>query len=39
MRVIATRGNLGTSADVMSKLPKLEIVACYGFGVDARDLG
>ena len=39
VRAIATRGDLGASADVMSKLPKLEIVSCYGVGVDAIDLG
>lgn len=39
VRAIATRGDLGASADVMAKLPKLEIVACYGVGVDAIDLG
>ena len=39
VRAIATRGDLGASADVMSKLPRLEIVSCYGVGVDAIDLG
>ncbi len=39
VRAIATRGDLGASADVMSKLSRLEIVACYGVGVDAIDLG
>ncbi len=39
VRAIATRGDLGASADVMSKLPKLEIISCYGVGVDAIDLG
>lgn len=39
VRAIATRGELGASADVMGKLPKLEIVACYGVGTDAIDLG
>ena len=39
VRAIATRGDLGASADVMSKLPKLEIVACYGVGTDAIALG
>ena len=39
VRAIATRGELGASVDVMSKLPKLEIVACYGVGTDAIDLG
>jgi D-3-phosphoglycerate dehydrogenase len=39
VRAIATRGDLGASANVMGKLPKLEIVSCYGVGVDAIDLG
>lgn len=38
-RAIATRGDLGASADLMRQLPKLEIVACYGVGTDAIDLG
>jgi len=38
IRAIATRGDLGVSADVMAALPKLEIVACYGVGTDAIDL-
>ena len=38
IRAIATRGELGAAADLMRKLPKLEIVACYGVGTDAIDL-
>ena len=38
VRAIATRGDLGASADLMRALPKLEIVACYGVGTDAIDL-
>ncbi len=38
IRAIATRGELGASADLMRQLPKLEIVACYGVGTDAIDL-
>ena len=38
IRAIATRGELGASADLMRKLPRLEIVACYGVGTDAIDL-
>lgn len=38
IRAIATRGELGASADLMKALPKLEIVSCYGVGTDAIDL-
>ncbi|RRI06536.1 2-hydroxyacid dehydrogenase [Mesorhizobium tamadayense] len=38
IRAIATRGELGASAALMAKLPKLEIVSCYGVGTDAIDL-
>ena len=38
VRAIATRGELGASAELMAKLPNLEIVACYGVGVDAIDM-
>ncbi len=38
IRAIATRGELGASAVLMAKLPKLEIVSCYGMGTDAIDL-
>jgi lactate dehydrogenase-like 2-hydroxyacid dehydrogenase len=38
VRAIATKGELGASADLMRNLPKLEIVSCYGVGVDAIDL-
>jgi D-3-phosphoglycerate dehydrogenase len=36
---IATRGDLGALAALMRALPKLEIVACFGVGTDAIDLG
>ena len=39
LRAVATKGELGADAALMDKLPKLEIVACYGVGVDAIDLG
>jgi len=39
VRAIATRGELGASAELMKSLPKLEIVSCYGVGTDAIDLG
>ncbi|MBX4956572.1 2-hydroxyacid dehydrogenase [Rhizobium lentis] len=38
IRAIATRGELGASADLMKQLPKLEIISCYGVGTDAIDL-
>lgn len=38
VRAIATRGELGASAELMAALPALEIVSCYGVGVDAIDL-
>ena len=39
IRAIATRGDLGASATLMGKLPKLEIVSVFGVGTDAVDLG
>jgi len=39
IRGIATDGGLGASADLMGRLSALEIVSCYGVGVDAIDLG
>lgn len=39
VRAIATRGDLGASAALMRALPNLEVVACYGVGTDAIDLG
>ncbi|QRM27756.1 2-hydroxyacid dehydrogenase [Microvirga sp. VF16] len=38
VRAIATRGEIGASAELMTALPRLEIVACYGVGTDAIDL-
>jgi lactate dehydrogenase-like 2-hydroxyacid dehydrogenase len=38
IRAIATRGELGASAELMSHLPNLELVSCYGVGTDAIDL-
>ena len=38
-RAIATRGELGASAALIARCAKLEIVSCYGVGVDAIDLG
>jgi lactate dehydrogenase-like 2-hydroxyacid dehydrogenase len=38
VRAIGTRGELGADAALMDSLPNLEIIACYGVGVDAIDL-
>ncbi|MDK1377608.1 MULTISPECIES: 2-hydroxyacid dehydrogenase [unclassified Sinorhizobium] len=38
IRAIATRGELGASADLIGKLPHVEIVSVYGVGYDAVDL-
>lgn len=35
---IGTRGDLGASAALIDALPKLEIISCYGVGVDSIDL-
>lgn len=35
---IATRGELGASADLIDRLPDLQIVSVYGVGYDAVDL-
>ena len=36
---LPTDGHAGASAELMAALPKLEIVGCYGVGVDSIDLG
>jgi len=38
VRAVATSGHLGASPALMDALPKLEIIGCYGVGVDAIDL-
>jgi lactate dehydrogenase-like 2-hydroxyacid dehydrogenase len=38
IQAVATRGEIGASADLMKALPRLEIVSCYGVGTDAIDL-
>lgn len=38
IRAIATRGELGASAELMRSLPKLEVVSVYGVGTDAVNL-
>lgn len=39
VQAIATTGHHGASAELMAKLPALQIVACYGVGYDAIDVG
>ncbi|MCZ7911444.1 2-hydroxyacid dehydrogenase [Agrobacterium leguminum] len=38
IRAIATRGELGASAELIQTLPKLEIISVYGVGFDAVNL-
>lgn len=38
IRGIATRGELGASAELIDRLPKLEVVSVYGVGYDAVNL-
>lgn len=38
IKAIATRGEIGASAELMKALPQLEIISCYGVGTDAIDL-
>ncbi len=38
IRAIATRGDLGASAELIESLPQLELIACFGVGTDAIDL-
>ena len=38
VRAIATRGDLGASRDVINALSKLQLICCFGVGVDAIDL-
>ncbi len=38
IRGIATRGELGASAELIGKLPKLEVISVYGVGYDAVNL-
>ena len=38
IRAIVTGGATGASRDLMQQLPNLELITCYGVGVDAIDL-
>ena len=37
IKLIGTNGHIGCSADLMSKLPNLEMIGCFGVGYDAID--
>jgi D-3-phosphoglycerate dehydrogenase len=37
IRAIATKGEIGANAALIDALPALEIIACYGVGIDAID--
>jgi lactate dehydrogenase-like 2-hydroxyacid dehydrogenase len=37
VRAIVTTGERGASAELIDRLPRLEIVACFGVGIDAID--
>jgi D-3-phosphoglycerate dehydrogenase len=39
IRAICTKGEIGADAAMMDALPKVEIIACYGVGYDAIDVG
>jgi lactate dehydrogenase-like 2-hydroxyacid dehydrogenase len=39
IRALVTRGDSGADASLLAALPRLEIVAVFGVGVDAIDLG
>ncbi len=38
IRAIATEANRGASRELMARLPRLEIIACFGVGTDRIDL-
>jgi lactate dehydrogenase-like 2-hydroxyacid dehydrogenase len=38
IRAIATRGELGASAQIIAACPQLELISVYGVGYDAVDL-
>jgi lactate dehydrogenase-like 2-hydroxyacid dehydrogenase len=38
IRALATEANRGASRDLIARLPRLEIIACFGVGTDGIDL-
>ena len=38
IKAIATRGEIGATAELINKLPNLEIISVYGVGFDAVDI-
>jgi lactate dehydrogenase-like 2-hydroxyacid dehydrogenase len=38
IQVIGTNGHIGCSAELMAKLPRLEMIGCFGVGYDAIDV-
>ena len=38
IRALATEANRGASRDLVARLPRLEIIACFGVGTDGIDL-
>ncbi len=39
IRVVGTNGHIGCSAQMMEQLPRLEMIGCFGVGIDAIDVG
>jgi len=38
IRVVGTNGHVGVPADVLERLPNLELIGCFGVGYDAIDV-
>ena len=38
IRVVATNGHVGCSAELMDRLPNLELIGCFGVGYDGIDI-
>lgn len=39
VRIVGTNGHIGCSAEMMDRLPRLELIGCFGVGIDAIDAG